>query len=141
VINETLRVANLISGVFRRANTDIHFKDYIIPKGCKIFASFRAVHLNTEHYENARTFDPWRWQSKNKLQNAEGASLFTPFGGGPRLCPGYELARVVVSVFLHHLVTRFSWEEAEEDRIVFFPTTRTLKGYPINLRRRPDSVF
>jgi cytochrome P450 family 90 subfamily A polypeptide 1 len=31
-----------------------------------------------------------------------------------------------------------SWEEAEEDRIVFFPTTRTLKGYPINLRRRPD---
>ncbi|CAL4995646.1 unnamed protein product [Urochloa decumbens] len=140
VINETLRVANLISGVFRRANTDIQFKDYTIPKGCKIFASFRAVHLNTEHYENARTFDPWRWQSKNKLQNAVGASLFTPFGGGPRLCPGYELARVVVSVFLHHLVTRFSWEEAEEDRIVFFPTTRTLKGYPINLRRRPDSV-
>ncbi|CAN6339582.1 unnamed protein product [Urochloa humidicola] len=140
VINETLRVANLISGVFRRANTDIQFKDYIIPKGCKIFASFRAVHLNTEHYENARTFDPWRWQSKNKLQNAVGASLFTPFGGGPRLCPGYELARVVVSVFLHHLVTRFSWEEAEEDRIVFFPTTRTLKGYPINLRLRPDPV-
>ncbi|GJN07034.1 hypothetical protein PR202_ga24823 [Eleusine coracana subsp. coracana] len=141
VINETLRVANLISGVFRRANTDIHFKDYTIPKGCKIFASFRAVHLNSEHYENARTFDPWRWQGKNKLQNAVGASLFTPFGGGPRLCPGYELARVVVSVFLHRFVTRFSWEEAEEDRLVFFPTTRTLKGCPIHLWRRPDSSF
>lgn len=141
VISETLRVANLISGVFRRANTDIHFKGHVIPKGCKIFASFRAVHLSLDHYENARTFDPWRWQqgkSKSKLQSAEGASLFTPFGGGPRLCPGYELARVVVSVFLHHLVTRFSWEEAEEDRIVFFPTTRTLKGYPVILRRRPD---
>jgi cytochrome P450 family 90 subfamily A1 len=33
---------------------------------------------------------------------------------------------------------RCSWEEAEEDRVVFFPTTRTLKGYPIILRRRPD---
>jgi hypothetical protein len=30
VINETLRVANLISGVFRRANTDIHFKGILI---------------------------------------------------------------------------------------------------------------
>jgi cytochrome P450 len=40
---------------------------YTIPKGCKIFASFRAVHLNTEHYENARVFDPWRWQVLFKL--------------------------------------------------------------------------
>ncbi|KAL6641170.1 hypothetical protein ACP70R_019351 [Stipagrostis hirtigluma subsp. patula] len=103
VINETLRVANLISGVFRRANTDINLV-------------------------------------VNKLQNAVGANLFTPFGGGPRLCPGHELARVVVSVFLHHLLTRFSWEEAEEDRLIFFPTTRTLKGYPINLRLRPDQA-
>uniref|UniRef100_A0A0E0J6E9 Cytochrome P450 n=1 Tax=Oryza nivara TaxID=4536 RepID=A0A0E0J6E9_ORYNI len=140
VINETLRVGNIISGVFRRANTDIHYKDYTIPKGCKIFASFRAVHLNNEHYENARTFNPWRWQINNKLQNAVGANIFTPFGGGPRLCPGYELARVVVSIFLHHLVTRFSWEETEEDRLVFFPTTRTLKGYPINLRLLSESI-
>nr|ACG42185.1 cytochrome P450 CYP90A22v2 [Zea mays] len=150
VISETLRVANLISGVFRRANTDIHFKDYVIPKGCRIFASFRAVHLSPEHYENARAFDPWRWQQSKKegvlvvgqdAQQGARASVFTPFGGGPRLCPGHELARVVVSVFLHRLVTRFSWEEAEEDRVVFFPTTRTLKGYPIILRRRPGWDF
>uniref|UniRef100_A0A0D9XWS6 Cytochrome P450 90A1 n=1 Tax=Leersia perrieri TaxID=77586 RepID=A0A0D9XWS6_9ORYZ len=140
VINETLRVGNIISGVFRRANTDIHYKDYTIPKGCKIFASFRAVHLNNEHYENARTFDPWRWQINNKLQNVVGANIFTPFGGGPRLCPGYELARVVVSIFLHHLVTRFSWEASEEDSLVFFPTTRTLKGYPINIRQLSESI-
>ena len=32
VISETLRVANLIGGVFRRANTDIHFKGYFSRK-------------------------------------------------------------------------------------------------------------
>jgi len=37
------------------------------------------------------------------------SNVFTPFGGGPRLCPGYELARVALSVFLHRLVTGFRY--------------------------------
>lgn len=35
---------------------------YTIPKGWKVFACFRAVHLDHEHFKDARTFDPWRWQ-------------------------------------------------------------------------------
>lgn len=34
----------------------------MIPKGWKVFASFRAVHLDPDNFEDARTFDPWRWQ-------------------------------------------------------------------------------
>ncbi|KAI3910629.1 hypothetical protein MKW92_028164 [Papaver armeniacum] len=141
VINETLRVANIVSGVFRRAMTDVSIKGYTIPKGCKVFTSFRAVHLNQDHFKEATSFNPWRWQQKRgDTDQVVGPSkmmlnLFTPFGGGPRLCPGYELARVEISVFLHHLVTTFSWAPAEEDKLVFFPTTRTLKRYPIYLQR------
>nr|QWT69378.1 CYP90A1 [Gynostemma pentaphyllum] len=138
VVNETLRVANIISGVFRRAKTDINIKGYTIPKGWKVFASFRAVHLNHDHFKDARTFNPWRWQ-----QNGSGTTstvhAFTPFGGGSRLCPGYELARVELSIFLHHLVTRFSWVPAEDDKLVFFPTTRTQKRYPIYVMPKKDS--
>ncbi|KAK9019210.1 hypothetical protein V6N11_053736 [Hibiscus sabdariffa] len=134
VVNETLRVANIISGIFRRAMTDINIKGYTIPKGWKVFASFRAVHLDPDKFKDARTFNPWRWQNNSGISCP--ANVYTPFGGGPRLCPGYELARVELSVFLHHLVTRFSWEPAEEDKLVFFPTTRTQKRYPINVRRR-----
>ncbi|TYI08245.1 hypothetical protein ES332_A10G285700v1 [Gossypium tomentosum] len=122
VVNETLRVANIISGVFRRAMTDINIKGYTIPKGWRVFASFRAVHLDHNQFKDARTFNPWRWQSKSGISCP--GNVFTPFGGGPRLCPGYELARVEL------------WEPAEEDKLVFFPTTRTQKGYPINVRRR-----
>ncbi|KAF5453671.1 hypothetical protein F2P56_028557 [Juglans regia] len=134
VINETLRVANIIGGVFRRAMTDVHIKGYTIPKGWKVFASFRAVHLDQDHFKDARSFNPWRWQDNSGATSA--GNVFTPFGGGPRLCPGYELARVELSVFLHHLVTRLSWVPAEEDKLVFFPTTRTQKRYPINVKRR-----
>ncbi|KAK3422621.1 cytochrome P450 90A1 isoform X2 [Eucalyptus grandis] len=134
VINETLRVANIISGVFRRTMTDVQIKGYMIPKGWKVFASFRAVHLDHEYFKEARTFNPWRWQSNGASSSA--VNVYTPFGGGPRLCPGYELARVEIAVFLHHLVTSFSWAPAEEDKLVFFPTTRMQKRYPINLQRR-----
>ncbi|AED90910.1 Cytochrome P450 superfamily protein [Arabidopsis thaliana] len=62
VVNETLRVANIIGGVFRRAMTDVEIKGYKIPKGWKVFSSFRAVHLDPNHFKDARTFNPWRWQ-------------------------------------------------------------------------------
>ncbi|XP_028803754.1 cytochrome P450 90A1 [Neltuma alba] len=134
VVNETLRMANIIGGIFRRAMTDVNIKGYTIPKGWKVFASFRAVHLNPDHFKDARTFNPWRWQ--NNSEAASPGNVYTPFGGGPRLCPGYELARVVLSVFLHRMITRFRWEAAEEDKVVFFPTTRTQKRYPIIVKRR-----
>ncbi|KAK4762002.1 hypothetical protein SAY87_029886 [Trapa incisa] len=139
VVNETLRIANIISGVFRRAMTDIPIKGYVIPKGWKVFASFRAVHLDPDHFKDARTFNPWRWQ--NNSGSTTSGNVYTPFGGGPRLCPGYELGRVILSVFLHRLVTRFSWVPAEEDKLVFFPTTRTQKRYPIILKQREDSAW
>ncbi|KAL8093623.1 3beta,22alpha-dihydroxysteroid 3-dehydrogenase [Apium graveolens] len=129
VVNETLRIANIIGGVFRRAITDVTIKDYTIPKGWKVFASLRAVHLNPEYFKDARAFNPWRWQSTSGEINT--ANVFTPFGGGPRRCPGYELAKVELAVFLHHLVTRLSWVPAEEDKLVFFPTTRMQKRFPI----------
>ncbi|KAM7499364.1 hypothetical protein LguiA_023778 [Lonicera macranthoides] len=134
VVNETLRVANIISGVFRRAMTDVNIKGYTIPKGWKVFASLRAVHLDQDHFKDARTFNPWRWQNNSAATSS--VNVFTPFGGGPRRCPGSELARVELSVFLHHLVTRFSWVPAENDKLVFFPTTRTQKRYPIIVERR-----
>ncbi|XP_010543733.1 PREDICTED: cytochrome P450 90A1 [Tarenaya hassleriana] len=137
VVNETLRVANIISGVFRRTTTDVEIKGYTIPKGWKVFSSFRAVHLDPSHFKDARSFNPWRWKSDSVTTSPY--NVFTPFGGGPRLCPGYELARVELSIFLHHLVTRFSWVPAEEDKLVFFPTTRTQKRYPIIVQHRDRS--
>ncbi|ERN09782.1 hypothetical protein AMTRI_Chr08g159550 [Amborella trichopoda] len=134
VINETLRVANIISGVFRRAVCDVHIKGCTIPKDWKVFVSFRAVHLDQDFYKDARSFNPWRWQGT--LPSTNPPSVFTPFGGGPRLCPGYELARVEISVFLHYLVANFSSVTSEEDKVVFFPTTRALKRCPILVTRK-----
>ncbi|XP_058085868.1 3-epi-6-deoxocathasterone 23-monooxygenase CYP90C1 isoform X5 [Magnolia sinica] len=128
VINETLRMANIINGVWRKALKDVEIKGYLIPKSWCVLASFSSIHMDEGNYENPYQFNPWRWQGKE----ASISNNFTPFGGGQRLCPGLELARLEVSIFLHHFITRHRWV-AEEDSIVNFPTVKMKRRLPIRV--------
>ncbi|KAF3450617.1 hypothetical protein FNV43_RR06706 [Rhamnella rubrinervis] len=132
VITETLRMGNIIIGVMRKAMKDVEIKGHLIPKGWCVFAYFRSVHLDENHYDWPYEFNPWRWQDKDM-----SSCSFTPFGGGQRLCPGLDLARLEASIFLHHFVTQFRWV-AEEDTIVNFPTVRMKRRLPVWVRRRED---
>ncbi|GFZ04252.1 cytochrome P450, family 90, subfamily D, polypeptide 1 [Actinidia rufa] len=116
VITETLRMGNIIVGVMRKAMKDVLVKGYLIPKGWCVFTYFRSHHLDENFYDWPHQFNPWRWQD-----NEISSISFSPFGGGQRLCPGLELARLETSIFLHHFVTQFRWV-AEADSIVNFPT-------------------
>ncbi|KAF5751278.1 3-epi-6-deoxocathasterone 23-monooxygenase-like isoform X2 [Tripterygium wilfordii] len=133
VITETLRLGNVIIGVMRKAMKDVEIKGYLIPKGWCAFAYFRSVHLDETFYDWPYEFNPWRWQDKD-MSNCN----FTPFGGGQRLCPGLDLARLEASIFLHHLVTQFRWV-AEEDTIVNFPTVRMKRRMPVWVTRTSSS--
>jgi len=130
VLTETLRVGNIISGIMRKAVRDVEVKGHLIPKGWCVLMYFRSVHLDDMLYEDPYKFNPWRWKEKDM-----STSSFTPFGGGQRLCPGLDLARLEASIFLHHLVTSFRWV-AEEDRVVNFPTVRLKGGMPIRVTAR-----
>ncbi|KAI3843168.1 hypothetical protein MKX03_026958 [Papaver bracteatum] len=131
VISETLRMANIINGVWRKALKDVQIKGYLIPKGWCVLASFSSVHMDGENYDNPYEFDPWRWQQQNK--QGRSGNCFTPFGGGHRLCPGLEFSRLEIAIFLHHLVTRFRWVIDEEDYIVNFPTVKMRRKLPITV--------
>ncbi|RYR40467.1 hypothetical protein Ahy_A09g046222 [Arachis hypogaea] len=112
VITETLRMGNIIIGAMRKATKDVKIKGYLIPKGWCVLANFRSVHLDEKNFNIPYQFNPWRWQLLNdtlkKFQDKELNNCnFTPFGGGQRLCPGLELARLEAFIFLHHFVTQF----------------------------------
>ncbi|CAL1360770.1 unnamed protein product [Linum trigynum] len=135
VITETLRMGNIIIGVMRKAMKDVEIKGHLIPKGWSVLAYLRSVHLDDNHYDQPYHFNPWRWQDKDVSNNN-----FTPFGGGQRLCPGVDLARLEASIFLHHFVTQFRWV-AEEDTIVNFPTVRMKRRMPVWVKRRDQQAL
>lgn len=62
-----------------------------------------------------------------------GKNGYSPFGGGQRLCPGMEMSRLELCIFLHHLVTTYTWH-AHPDHILYFPTVKMTRKLPISVQ-------
>uniref|UniRef100_A0A1U7YEV2 Ent-kaurenoic acid oxidase 1-like n=1 Tax=Nicotiana sylvestris TaxID=4096 RepID=A0A1U7YEV2_NICSY len=105
VIDETLRVVTFSFVVFREAKKDFMINGYTIPKGWKVLVWFRSVHLDPETYDDPLEFNPSRWDDFTPK-----AGTFLPFGAGSRLCPGNDLAKLEISIFLHYFLLDYELE-------------------------------
>lgn len=105
VIDETLRLVTFSFVVFREAKEDVVVHGYTIPKGWKVLVWFRSVHLDPEIYNDPMEFNPSRWDGLTPK-----AGTFLPFGGGSRLCPGNDLAKLEISIFLHYFLLDYELE-------------------------------
>lgn len=120
VIDETLRLVTFSLMTFREAKKDITIKGYFIPKGWKVLLWFRSVHHNPELYPQPKEFNPSRWDD---LVPKPGT--FLPFGAGSRLCPGNDLAKLEIAIFLHHFLLNYELErENPECPIMYLPHSR-----------------
>ncbi|XP_076936496.1 ent-kaurenoic acid oxidase 1-like isoform X1 [Bidens hawaiensis] len=105
VIDETLRLVTFSLMTFRQARKDVDVKGYFIPKGWKVLVWFRSVHHNPELYPQPKVFNPSRWDNF-----VPKAGTFLPFGAGTRLCPGNDLAKLEIAIFLHHFLLNYQLE-------------------------------
>nr|NP_001291242.1 cytochrome P450 90B1-like precursor [Populus euphratica]AER08630.1 steroid 22-alpha hydroxylase [Populus euphratica] len=144
VISETLRLGNVVRFLHRKAVRDVRYKGYDIPCGWKVLPVISAVHLDSTVFDQPQQFNPWRWQHNNARGSstcssaaaaAASSNYFMPFGGGPRLCAGSELAKLEMAVFIHHLVLNFHWELVGTDQAFAFPFVDFPKGLPIRVKQ------
>ncbi|CAM8992526.1 unnamed protein product [Rhodiola kirilowii] len=79
----------------------------------------RYVHTNPENFDDPLTFNPDRWDEPEKPWT------YQVFGVGSRICAGNMLARLQVSVLLHHLTVSYKWELVNPDaKVVYLPNPR-----------------
>ncbi|KAJ7541128.1 hypothetical protein O6H91_10G047500 [Diphasiastrum complanatum] len=104
VIQETLRISTILSFTFREAVEDVEYNGYLIPKGWKVMPLFRSIHHNPENFPDPYKFDPSRFEVPPK------PNTFMPFGNGAHSCPGHDLAKLEMLIFVHHLTTKYRWE-------------------------------
>lgn len=95
----------------------------------QLYWSVHSTNKNPEYFPEPEKFDPSRFEGKGPAPYT-----FIPFGGGPRMCPGKEFAKLQMLVFLHNLVKRFRWEAISPDeKMVIDPMPRPMEGLPLRL--------
>lgn len=98
----------------------------------QIFWSVYSTHKDPKYFKNPEEFDPSRFEGDGPVP-----FTFIPFGGGPRMCPGSEFARLEILIFMHHLVTNFRWEKVfPNEMIIYTPFPIPENGLPIRLSPR-----
>ncbi|KAH1150288.1 hypothetical protein AAZX31_16G063600 [Glycine max] len=127
VIYEAMRCGNVVKFLHRKAIQDVKFKDYVIPAGWKVLPVLSSGHLDPTLFENPLEFNPFRWNDNSTSKKV------APFGGGPRFCPGADLAKVETAFFLHHLVLNYRWKIRTDDPPLAFPYVEFTRGLLLNL--------
>ncbi|KAJ8770834.1 hypothetical protein K2173_021749 [Erythroxylum novogranatense] len=126
---EVLRLNPPLQGTFREATTDFVFSGFSIPKGWKLYWSANSTHKDPQCFPEPEKFDPSRFEGAGPAPYT-----FVPFGGGPKMCPGKEYARIEILVFMHNVLKRFRWESLiSNEKIIVDPIPIPEKGLPIRL--------
>ncbi|KAG2581156.1 hypothetical protein PVAP13_6KG017001 [Panicum virgatum] len=106
--------------IFAKATKDVFVNGYLIPKGWKVQLWYRSVHMDPQVYPDPKKFNPSRWEG-----HSPRAGTFLPFGLGARLCPGNDLAKLEISVFLHHFLLGYRLTRTNPNcRVRYLPHPR-----------------
>ncbi|MCL7031192.1 hypothetical protein MKW94_004815 [Papaver nudicaule] len=130
VAREVMRLVPPSGGTFREAIVDFNYKGFSVPKGWKMHWSPNSTLKNAEYFSEPEKFDPTRFEGKGPAPYT-----FVPFGGGQHLCPGRDLVKLQILVFMYHAVRKYKWETVlpdEEVDFILFP--KPVDGLPILLQ-------
>ncbi|XP_047959578.1 abscisic acid 8'-hydroxylase 3-like [Salvia hispanica] len=126
VISETLRRATILPWYSRKAAQDFDIDGYKIEKGWSVNLDVVSIHHDPEIFPEPEKFNPSRFDEPLRPYS------FLGFGNGPRMCPGINLAKLEICVFIHHLVCRYRWKALDRDDSVQPTLVRMPKNkYPV----------
>ena len=121
-IHETMRLKPVGPQLPLQANADVLVGDVQVPKGTIVINLLRVDSVREDLVPQAAQFAPERWLEANN----PAKRLSTPFGAGPRVCPGRYLAMLEMKIAMTVLLGQFDIEfvgtadgQAPQERLSF----------------------
>ena len=103
VVNECLRLYPPAWVISRRSSGKDQLGGHQIPAGATVITSPYALHRDPDLWPDPLAFRPERF-----LEDVLDRSVYLPFGAGPRLCIGREMALYEVPLVLVSLMREFA---------------------------------
>ncbi|XP_006811948.1 cytochrome P450 2U1-like [Saccoglossus kowalevskii] len=95
------------------AATETHLHGYRIPKGAEILPNLWSVLHDPVIWPEPEKLRPQRFLDEG-MENVIRPERFIPFGIGPRVCLGEQIAKMELFLFLSNLLHRFRFELDED---------------------------
>ena len=140
--NEVMRLKSVAPNMALEALEDSEMLGCRIPKGTKLFVLLRYVATREEHFAGGDGFDPERWLPRpvGSGKQPHHTQAFVPFGAGPRICPGRNLAMLEIRAVLAMLCRNFDLEPASPGKEVKEKMAVVMRPDHLHLRLRRRSA-
>lgn len=103
-IDEAMRMYPPIYFSDRMTIEDDQFNGLELKKGTSVLMSFYEIHRNPEFWKSPELYNPDRFDNIDKK---ELSNWFFPFGAGPRMCVGNNLAMYEMLVTVTEIVKKY----------------------------------
>lgn len=135
-IQETLRLFPPIWTFSRLALADTPFGAHVVPKGSVVAVCPYTLHRHPEFWTKPEAFDPDRFLPERTSGRPRFA--YVPFGGGPRVCLGAQLATMEMLAAVSAIASRFELRRASNAPVApqALVTLYPKGGLPMILRLR-----
>ncbi|MFK7787510.1 MAG: cytochrome P450 [Crocinitomicaceae bacterium] len=109
IANETMRLKPVAPVLLFEPLSDVEIEGYFFKKGTRMLVHSRHAAIQDENFTNGKSFYPERWLKESKCP-MHSMEAYIPFGGGPRFCPGKNLALLEMKLLLSMLFKNFDVE-------------------------------
>ncbi len=138
VAQEAIRMKPVSPNLYMEAISDVTINNFLIPKGMVMMLQTKIAQTTEANFSNTDSFIPERWiRGGCPMHENHNPETIKAFGGGPRFCPGKNLAMHEMTITISAICKQFDFSLAVDPKEIIeqFAFTMYPKHLKVNLQR------
>jgi len=134
VLMESQRLYPPAWAIGRKAIGAFEVGGYRLAGGTNVVVSQWVMHRDARYFPDPERFDPDRWREDSLGRRSLPKFAYLPFGAGPRVCVGANLALTESALVLATMMQRFRFSLAFAEPVEAFPSVTLRPRHGVRLR-------